>query len=97
VKREAFICRCEEVTREDVVRAVRAGARTVDAVKRATRAGLGLCQGSTCGRLVARIIAEETGRPLAKVRPATPRPPVRPIALGRLRGPSLRGRRAKRR
>ena len=90
------ICRCEEVTREEVVRAVCAGAHTVDAVKRATRAGMGLCQGSTCGRLVAQIIAEETGRPAAEVLPGTPRPPVRPVPLRRLRSPSPRGRRAKR-
>jgi len=50
-------------------------------VKRMTRAGMGLCQGRTCGRLVARIIAEETGLDPAEVMPDTQRPPLRPIPL----------------
>jgi len=73
-----IICRCEEVTRAEVLDAVRGGARDVDAVKRMTRAGMGLCQGKTCGRLVAGLVSRETGRPVAEVRRATGRIPVRP-------------------
>jgi NAD(P)H-nitrite reductase large subunit len=77
--RELLICRCEEVTEEEIRRAVRDGADTIAGVKRRTRAGMGLCQGHTCSKLVARIIAEETGKPLAEILAATVRPPVRPI------------------
>ena len=73
------ICRCEEVTLADVLDAIRRGARDVDAVKRMTRAGMGLCQGKTCGRLVAAAIARETDRPVSDVRPMTQRIPVRPV------------------
>ena len=76
---ELLICRCEEVTEEEIRQAVRSGAHTIAAVKRRTRAGMGLCQGHTCSKLVARIIAEETGKPLAEILPATVRPPVRPL------------------
>ena len=76
-----LICRCEEVTEEEIRQAVRDGAHTIAGVKRRTRAGMGLCQGHTCSKLVARIIAEETGKPLAEILPATARPPVRPIAV----------------
>jgi len=74
-----LICRCEEVTEEEIRQAVRDGAETISGVKRRTRAGMGLCQGHTCTKLVARIIAEETGKPLAEILPATTRPPVRPL------------------
>jgi bacterioferritin-associated ferredoxin len=75
-----IICRCEEVTEAEIRRAVRDGAHTIGDVKRRTRAGMGLCQGHTCSRLVAGIIAEETGIPLSEILPATVRPPLRPLA-----------------
>ena len=78
--REILICRCEEVTEEEIRQAVRDGADAIAGVKRRTRAGMGLCQGHTCSKLVARIIAEETGKSVAEILPATVRPPVRPIA-----------------
>ena len=53
--KELIICRCEEITKEEIVDAVRNGARSVSAVKRRTGAGKGLCQGKSCGRLVAGI------------------------------------------
>lgn len=79
MKEDQIICRCEEITYGEIRDAVRKGARDADAVKRMTRAGMGLCQGKTCGRLVAAIIARETGIPVAKVRPVTYRLPVRPV------------------
>jgi NAD(P)H-nitrite reductase large subunit len=77
-----LICRCEEVTQEEIEEAIREGARTVNEVKRRTRAGMGLCQGKTCRRLVERMVAEGTGQKLADVQPSTHRPPVRPVELG---------------
>lgn len=85
--REAiYVCRCNEVSEAEIRQAVREGASTVAAVKMATRAGMGLCQGRTCRRLVSRIIAEETGQNPADILPATSRPPVRTLPLGSLAG-----------
>lgn len=81
MKKEMLICRCEEITEEEIRQAVRNGADTIAGVKRRTRAGMGLCQGHTCSKLVVRIIAEETGKPLAEILPATTRPPVRPLSV----------------
>ncbi|MBS4959237.1 MAG: (2Fe-2S)-binding protein [Clostridiales bacterium] len=83
---DIIICRCQEVTRREIVEAIRQGATTVDGVKRRTRAGMGLCQGKTCERLVARIISEETGRPMAELLPPTSRMPVRPVKIGIIGG-----------
>ncbi len=76
-----IICRCEEVILSEILEAIRNGARDVDAVKRMTRAGMGLCQGKTCGRLVANILARELNRPVSKIKPMTPRIPVRPVPV----------------
>jgi len=64
-----IICRCEVVTEAEIRRAIRrpVGARSVDGVKRRTRAGMGRCQGGFCLPRVAAIISEETGIPLKKV------------------------------
>lgn len=76
---DEVICRCEEVTLAEVREAIGRGARDVDAVKRTTRAGMGLCQGRSCGRLVAAVLARELGLPVAEIRPARQRMPVRPV------------------
>lgn len=76
---DQIVCRCEEVTLGEILDAIRCGARDADAVKRMTRAGMGLCQSNTCSRLVSAIIARETGQPIQDIKPVTPRLPVRPI------------------
>ena len=81
---DMIICRCEEISLSEIKQAVRSGARDVDAVKRMTRAGMGLCQGKTCSRLVSRIIAQELGVPVETVRQATQRTPVRPVAANKI-------------
>ncbi len=79
-----LICRCEEITEEEVLEAIADGARTVNEVKRRTRAGMGLCQGKTCSHLVMQILARQTGQAPAEVPPGTSRPPVRPLKLAAL-------------
>lgn len=63
------ICRCESITRAEILAAIRApiGARTIDAVKMRTRAGMGRCQGGFCETEVAAILAEELGVNLNQV------------------------------
>ena len=39
---ELIICRCQEVTQEEILQAIADGATTVDGVKRRTRACMGL-------------------------------------------------------
>ncbi|NLG86386.1 MAG: (2Fe-2S)-binding protein [Firmicutes bacterium] len=82
---DIIICRCEEVTKGEILRAIKAGATTPQAVKRFTRAGMGLCQGRTCRRLIAQIIAQETGQSIADIVPSTYRPPTRPLTVASLR------------
>ena len=81
VDEDRVICRCEEITLGEIRKAIASGARDVDAVKRMTRAGMGLCQNKTCYNLVVRIIHEEAGVKLSELRPFTVRPPVRPIPI----------------
>lgn len=79
------ICRCCETTLEEILSAVQEGAISLDEVKRRTRAGMGLCQGKTCGPIVQRILKDEAVRPTSFT-PASMRAPVRPVALGAVAG-----------
>lgn len=86
MKDDIIICRCEEVRVREIKKAILEGAITVEDVKRRTRAGMGLCQGKSCGKIIARLISQYTGQPIENIFPATFRPPVRAIKLGHLGG-----------
>ena len=58
-KKEKLICRCEEVTEEEILAAIRSGCHTVASVRRMTRAGMGACQGRSCGRLILQMLLRE--------------------------------------
>ena len=65
-----IVCRCEQVTEAEIVQAINrpVGAKTIDAIKRRVRAGMGRCQGGFCGPTVIEIIARELGIPEEDVR-----------------------------
>ncbi len=56
-----MVCRCEHVTRAEVEAALRNpfGARTLDAVKRRTRCGMGRCQGGFCTPRILDVLEAE--------------------------------------
>ena len=79
-----YACRCYEVTEEQVREAIVLGARTMNDVKRRTRAGFGLCQGAYCVSVITAMLAEATGQPIESKAPMTARPPVRLMTLEEL-------------
>jgi NAD(P)H-nitrite reductase large subunit len=79
--KEIIICRCNEVSLGEIKKAIEEGASTVKEVKRRTRAGMGLCQGRTCGKTIARIIATELHIKIDEVEVDTQRMPVRPVKI----------------
>ena len=81
---DIIICRCEEITLGEIKRAIREGARDVTGIKRRTRAGMGLCQGRTCEKLVQQILKEQLGEKAEKIGSSTSRPPVKPMTFGTL-------------
>ena len=63
------ICRCETITEGEIVDAIHRtpGARSLDGVKRRTRAGMGRCQGGFCSPRVMEILSRELGIPMDQV------------------------------
>ncbi|MGN1094953.1 MAG: NAD(P)/FAD-dependent oxidoreductase [Eubacteriales bacterium] len=64
-----LICRCETVTEGEILTAIRQNppARSLDAVKRRTRAGMGRCQGGFCTTFITELLAKEMNIPETKV------------------------------
>ena len=54
---DLLVCRCEEVTKGEIRKAVHEGIFTLEEMRRYLRSGMGLCQGQTCGKLVKAIMA----------------------------------------
>ena len=61
-----IICRCETVTKGEIVDALRRNPKptTIDGIKRRTRASMGRCQGGFCGSKVVEILARELNVPV---------------------------------
>jgi len=81
---DMIVCRCEEITVREIKEAIADGARDVTGVKRRARAGMGLCQGRTCEKMVQAILCQELGLGADEVGHTSNRPPVRPISFGQL-------------
>ena len=68
MSRKVIVCRCEDVTLDDVQHTLDLGYRSVEEVKRYTGLGTGPCQGKECMVLCAHLCG---GNP----QPFTSRPP----------------------
>ena len=53
-----IVCRCEQISRGEILEAIRRGATTVEGVKHRVGTGMGLCQGSRCTLEIRRILGE---------------------------------------
>ena len=78
---EAIICRCERVTKKEIVDYIKkTGVKDINAVKAALRVGMGPCGGKTCTELVMRIF-RELGIDLKDVEPPVDRPFTQEVPL----------------
>jgi sarcosine oxidase subunit beta len=81
MKGKIVVCRCEDVTLQDLEHSIARGYCDIEEIKRYTGFGTGPCQGKECHAVVARLVAERTGAAPAAVLPFTSRPPITPTPL----------------
>lgn len=64
-----IVCRCEQITEGEIVRAIHENppAKDVDAIKRRTRSGMGRCQGGFCQTQIVEILSRELNIPVEQV------------------------------
>ncbi|RKZ30028.1 (2Fe-2S)-binding protein [bacterium] len=79
---EIIICRCEDITLDEIRRAIRQGYTDFEELKRYLRVGMGPCQGRTCTSLIRRELARFLGKSVAEIQPPTKRPPAVNVLIG---------------
>jgi bacterioferritin-associated ferredoxin len=81
---DTVVCRCEEVTAQQVLETVALGCAGPNQMKAFLRCGMGPCQGRFCGLTVTELMAEARGLPCAEIGYYRLRPPVKPITLAEI-------------
>jgi NADPH-dependent 2,4-dienoyl-CoA reductase/sulfur reductase-like enzyme len=81
---DTIVCRCEEVTAQDVLDSVAIGATGPNQLKAYRRTGMGPCQGRLCGLTVTELMAQARGKTPQEIGYYRLRAPVKPITLAEL-------------
>lgn len=82
--KRSIVCRCEDISEEDVIKAIEQGYTDIEELRKKLRIGMGPCQGRVCIQLVARILERKTGKKINKIPLPTVRPPLVPVSIGTL-------------
>lgn len=83
---DLIICRCEEVSLEDLTETANKYKCSARELKLRTRAGMGYCGGRTCRPAVDHIVSNLTNEAPTNHLPLKVQPPVRPLTLKNLGG-----------
>ena len=81
---ETVICRCEEISMGDIRSQLNNDFTTMNGIKKATRCGMGNCQGRTCGPILFDILSAHSQRSPKAIGCTSARAPVKTITLGAL-------------
>jgi len=79
LEESGIVCRCEDVTVEDIEKAIDEGFTDFEELRRYLRVGMGPCGGRTCTLNTLAILARKTGKTIHELAPSTFRPPASPI------------------
>ena len=83
-----FVCLCEDVTSGDITDAIDEGFEDIQTLKRYSTVTMGPCQGKMCLKSFVGMCAQHTQRSIDEIGVTTQRPPLQPVPLGALAGPS---------
>jgi len=86
ISENTILCRCEDITKRDIINAVNNGAKNLNQIKSWTRFGMGPCQGRTCQYSVAKVASEELKCNVKDLDYLTGRTPLRPFPLDKAIG-----------
>jgi NAD(P)H-nitrite reductase large subunit len=78
---KTILCRCEEITVGEIRGGLADQPGHAGTLKRATRVGMGRCQGRYCGSVAARLVAEQTGKRMEDHSHFAPRVPIKPVSI----------------
>jgi len=78
MENKTIICRCEDITIEDIYKAFEDGYTNFEDLKRQLRVGMGPCQGQTCTEIIQRELAKYLRKDVEQI----VLPKVRPLTMG---------------
>ena len=81
IAEDTLLCRCEAVTRGEIDAPSQEPGAEIGGVKRATRTGMGRCQGRYCSHVLAKHMALAQGRPVDERAFFAPRVPIKPVSV----------------
>lgn len=85
---KTYVCRCEEVTFDDINALIQQGHTSANDIKRLKRVGMGQCRGQSCSGIVENLIKKEAKLTPVQIletkknRRSMFRPPIKRITLG---------------
>lgn len=79
-----IICRCEDLTEEEILEAIDEGYTDLEELRRKLRIGMGPCQGRVCIPLVIKTLTRKTGKKPSEIPLPKSRSPIIPVSLGTL-------------
>lgn len=80
-----IVCRCEEVTYDELINTADKYKCSSRELKLRTRAGMGYCGGRTCRSMIESIVEKENEREDEQV-PLKYQAPIRPVSFNKLGG-----------
>ena len=81
MKDRKVVCRCEDLTEEEIIHAIELGYDDLESLKRFTGATTGPCQGKGCLMHILRILSQRTGKCVDEIGVTTQKQPVNPVPL----------------
>lgn len=81
---DTVVCRCEEITAQQIRGTVALGCSGPNQMKAFLRCGMGPCQGRYCGLTVTELMAAERGVSPQEVGHYRLRPPIKPVTVAEL-------------
>lgn len=86
ILQEVIVCRCEEVSLQQLEETAKKYNCSPRELKLRTRAGMGFCGGRTCRPAVDKVLLNVNHHPPTDNVPLKVQPPVRPVSLANLGG-----------
>jgi len=81
VSTKKIVCRCEDVTEDELADAIEQGRRDIESLRRFTAIGTGSCQGKTCITHVLDMLSKATGKSHDVLGTMKSRPPIHAVEL----------------
>ena len=80
-KKKIIMCRCEDITLQQIDDAIKEGFKTYEDLKRILRVGMGPCQANTCGHLIQTHLSKSCQKPIEEIKTHQSRPMLLGVKL----------------